>query len=213
MRIARKGAGLVVLLLIAGAADASRRGVRVDGFGSWDVYDAPHPICFGWSAGSTLLLGPGYVFSGREDAVHLTDSYCQRPTPGTLTQSGFSYPDETALAAMIGPNTTNRVTATRYSMLDALRFSGDATGFQWTFYYFVQGGTIVGLYGLEDASLDNRTYISYDGTRLFDAARDGFTGQYFCIEGLRYMGTWDGEAGSASPCQLIGHRVFRGDFE
>lgn len=203
----------LVLLAVTFDAAAQRRSVRVDGFGTWDVYDDPNPTCFGWSNGSTLLLGPGLVFSGRDDPAHLTDTYCQIPTPGTLTQGNFFYPDETALAAMIGTNPGDRVTARRYSMLDALRFSGDATGFQWTYYYFAQGGTIVGLYGLEDTVLDNRSYISQSGVRVWDASVDGFDGQYFCFEGVEYVGTWDGQIDSNSPCVTIGFRVFRGDFE
>jgi hypothetical protein len=207
-------AGLLLLLASVSDAIGQRRPIRVDGFGSgaWIVHETPTPICFGWSDGSTLLLGPGYVFSGRDDPAHLTDTYCQKPAPGRLTQTEFFYADETALAAMIGPNVGDRITATRYALLDAQR-NDDPTGFQWIFYYFTQGGTIVGLYGLEQTVLDGSTYISYNGTRLFDAARDGFTGQYFCIEGLRWMGTWDGQADSVSPCQLIGYRVYRGDFE
>jgi hypothetical protein len=204
---------ILLSVLTPGTADANRRGVRVDGFGTWDVYDDPNPACFGWSNGSTLLLGPGLVFSGRDDAVHLTDTYCQVPTPGTLNESSFFYADETALAAMFGDNPGDRVTARRYSMLDAERFSGEATGFQWTYYYFAQGGTIVGLYGLEDTVLDNRSYISQNGVRVWDAARDGFDGQYFCFEGVKYVGTWNGAVDANSSCVLIGFRVFRGNFE
>lgn len=205
----------VLVLLLPALADANRRSVRVDGFGNWDIYDDPNPACFGWSNGSTLLIGPGLVFSGRDDPSHLTDTYCQIPVPDSLTEASFFYPDETALAAMIGENPGNRVTARRYSMLDRPRFDFDnpATGFQWTYYYFVQGGTIVGLYGLEDTVLDNRSYITQDGVRVWDAARDGFTGQYFCFEGVRYVGTWDGTIDADSPCVLIGFRVFRGNFE
>lgn len=61
--------------------------------------------------------------------------------------------------------------------------------------------------------LDNRSYITENGVRVWDAARDGFNGQYFCFEGVRYVGTWDGAIDSASPCVLIGFRVFRGNFE
>jgi hypothetical protein len=208
---------LIVALLAASAfapdADANRRTIRVDGFGTWDVYDDPNPICFGWSASSTLLLGPGLVFSGRDNPAHLTDTYCQVPTPGTLNEASFFYPDETGLAAMFGENPGDRVTAKRYSLLDQPRFSGDATGFQWTFYYFPGGGTIVGLYGLDETVLDSTSYISYNGTRVWDAGRDGYDGQYFCFDGVRYQGIWDGELDSNSACILMGFRIFRGRFE
>lgn len=206
----------LLLLLFAGAADAQRRTIRVDGFGTWDEYnDPPASACPGWIANSTLLFGPGYVFSGRDNPIHLTDTYCQVPTPGTLTQASFFYPDETALAQMIGTNPGDRVAAKRYSMLDRPRFDFDnpPTGFQWTYYYFPDGGTIVGLYGLENATLDNTTYITKDGVRVFDASRDGFTGQYFCIDGLTYLGTWNGTLPSSSPCVTIGFRLFRARFE
>ena len=224
--MSRFAVSLLLLLLWPGLADANRRSVRVDGFGNWTLFDDPNPACFGWSNGSTLLLGPGLVFSGRDDPSHLTDTYCQTPVPGTLTEASFFYPDETALAAMIGTNPGSRVTARRYSMLDRPRFDFEnpATGFQWTYYYFCPvraqagvcpqpGPTIVGLYGLEDTALDNRSYITQSGVRIWDAARDGFTGQYFCFEGARYAGSWDGNLPSNSPCVLMGFRLFRGNFE
>lgn len=206
---------LLLLLLLPGLAEAQRRGLRVDGFGTWTLFDDPNPACSGWSNGSTLLLGPGLVFSGRNDPSHLTDTYCQIPVPGSLTQASFFYPDETSLAAMIGTNPGDRVTARRYSMLDRPRFDFEdpATGFQWTYYYFVQGGTIVGLYGLEDTVLDNRSYITQNGVRVWDASVNGFTGQYFCFEGVRYVGTWNGSLASNSACVQIGFRLFRGNFE
>lgn len=205
----------LLLLLCAGDAVA-QRAIRVDGFGTWTTYDtAPQAACPGWSEGSTLLLGPGYIFSGRDNPIHLTDSYCQVPTPGTLTQASFFYPDETALAQMIGANPNDRVTAKRYSLLDRPRFDFDnpPNGFQWTFYYFPDGGTIVGLYGAGTLFVDSTTYITKDGVRIFDAARDGFTGQYFCIDGLTYLGTWNGTLPSSSPCVTIGFRLFRARFE
>lgn len=203
------------LLLLPSLVEANRRGLRVDGFGTWDLYDDPNPACSGWSNSSTVLVGPGLLFSGRDDASHLTDTYCQIPAPGTLNQANFFYPDETALAQMIGPNPADRVTARRYSLLDRPRFDFDnpATGFQWTYYYFPQGGTIVGLYGLQNTVLDNRSYIIQSGVRVWDAARDGFNGEYFCFEGVRYVGTWDGTLPSTSRCVLIGFRVFSGSFE
>lgn len=213
-----------VLLLLAGMlalcwvsdADAQRRVIRVDGFGAWDIYEEPdQAACPGWISGSTLLFGPeGYVFSGRDDPSHLTNTYCQVPTPGNLTASEVGA-QEPNLAAMVGDNPGDRVTAIRYSLLDGdqFDFENPPTGFQWMFFYFVQGGTIVGLYGLESTTLDDRSYIAQNGVRYWDAARDGYEGEYFCFEGLHYVGTWDGQLPSGSPCVTIGFRVFRGDFE
>lgn len=212
----------VLLLLVglmalcwAGEADAQRRPVRVDGFGAWDLYLEPNVTCFGWEEGSTLLLGPqGYVFSGRDDPVHLTNTYCQIPQPGTLTQAEIGA-QEPSLAVMVGDNPGDRVTAIRYSLLDGDEndFKNPPSGFQWMFFYFPQGGTIVGLYGFENTTLDDRSYIAQNGVRYWDAARDGYEGEYFCFEGLRYVGTWDGQLPSPSSCVTIGFRVFRGDFE
>lgn len=206
---------LLLLITVMADVSATRRGVRVDGFGTWDEFAIPSADCQGSVANSTLLFGPGLVFSGRDNGAHDVDMYCQEPTPGTLNEASFFYPDETALAQMFGDNPGDRVTARRYSFLDRPRFDFDnpATGFQWTFYYFPQGGTIVGLYGLADTVLDSTSYITYNGIRVWDASVHGFDGQYFCFDGIVYRGTWNGELDDSSACVLFGFRVFRGSFE
>ena len=209
---------LLPALLLALPADASRRPIRVDGFGSWDLFDIPSADCPGTQADSTLVQWNGYVFSGRNDAAHLFDTYCQKPVPGTLNEDNFNYPDETGLASLIGGNTNNAVTAIRYAMLDRDRFDFDnpASGFQWMFYRFEAGDTdttIVALYGLEGIVLGSNTYIALGDDRLFDAARDGYDGQYFCFANDIYLGTWDGSLATPSDCVTSAQRVFRGSFE
>jgi hypothetical protein len=222
--------GLLALLALALAAPAAaeRRGVRVDGFGTWEIgepppvttpeaFTLPSPLCPGWQAGSTLVQWNGYVFSGRQIAAHLTDTYCQLPVPGSLTEASFFYPDETGLASLIGTNPGDIVTAIRYSYLDAPRFDFEnpPSGFQWTFYRFAAGDavtTIVGLYGLEDVVLGHSSYVSFASVLLWDAAVDGFDGAYFCFDGNRYLGRWDGSVAQPSACLTAAKRVFRGGF-
>ena len=219
---------LLTLLLLPASADASRRAVRVDGFGNWSLgapppadgadFVLPSPLCPGWQAGSTLVQWSGYVFSGRDHPDHLTDTYCQVPVPDSLTEASFFYPDETALASLIGSNPGNRVTAVRYSYLDrdAFDFDQPATGFQWVFYRFAAGDhetMIVGLYGLADVVLGHSSYLAFGSLRLWDAGSDGYDGQYFCFANGDYLGEWDGVLAAASPCVSSAQRVFRGAFE
>jgi len=209
---------LLLALLFAQAADASRRPVRVDGFGSWNEFDIPSPSCPGTQANSTLVQWSGYVFSGRNDAVHLFDTYCQVPAPGTLNTDNYNPSGEEGLMALIGANPSDRVTAIRFSMLDRDRFNFDdpPSGFQWMFFRFEAGDTdtmIIALYGLEDVVLGSNTYIALGHDRLFDAARDGYDGEYFCFANDIYLGTWDGSLATPSECVTSARRVFRGSFE
>lgn len=209
---------LLFCLLSSTVAEASRRAIRVDGFGNWDLHDIPSPECPGTAAASTLVLWNGYVFSGRDTPAHLTDTYCQIPVPDSLTEASFFYPDETGLASLIGDNGANLVTAIRYAFLDRDRFDVDqpATGFQWTFYRFEAGDTdttIVGLYGLGSVTLGSSSYIAFGPTRLWDASIDGYDGQYFCFANDRYIGVWDGSLAQPSACVTHARRVFHGSFE
>lgn len=206
---------LALLVLLAPSLDAdARRGVRVDE-GAWtDAIDIPSPDCPGAADGSTLVTWRAHVFSGRDDAAHLFDTYCQTTLPGQFDSNALFDPSEAVLAQMVGENLDDRVTAIRYSFLDGVPFD-DATGFQWAFYQFPFGGGIVALYGFDDPPivLDDRSYILRDHTRYWDGARDGYEGEFFCFQDDRFLGDWDGTLEDVSPCQTIGFRLFRDDFE
>jgi len=207
-----------VLAVPAVDAGVARRAIRIDGFGAWQELAIGTAGCPGTSIDSTLVHWQDFVFSGREDAAHLFDVYCQRPEPGTFT---VNYGDELALGALIGENKDDRVTALRYSFLDEDRFGGEATGFQWLFMFFPHELTVVGLYGFENELLDARSYIlrqqSGHGApapiRLWDGAEDGYDGQYFCFEQGRYIGTWDGTLADDSACSSKLQRIFHDRFE
>jgi hypothetical protein len=219
----------LILLALPATTDASLRAVRVDGFGNWSLgepappsaladFTLPSALCPGWQAGSTRVQWSGYVFSGRDLPIHLTDTYCQVPVPDSLTEASYFHTDETGLASLIGSNENNRVTAIRYSYLDRNRFDFEqpATGFQWTFFRFKAGDhetMIVGLYGLAGVALGHTSYLSSGNVRLWDAGVDDFDGQYFCFANGDYIGEWNGVVAGGSPCVLSAQRIFRGAFE
>lgn len=207
---------LLVLLVVAADVDA-RRAVRVDA-GSWSPpFNIPSAACPHAVAGSTLVGYAGHVFSGRDEPAHLTNVYCQLTEPEQFTSASFAQfadPGEVVLADMVGNNPDDRITAVRYAMLDN-EFPLSAVGFQWVFYLFPSGGMIAALFGFEDPAfvLDASSYISQGHHRPWDGARDGYDGEFFCFQDDRFLGTWDGSLEDASPCQTIGYRLFRGDFE
>jgi len=217
-------AGLLFALLSCHAW-AERRAIRVDGFGdTWTTFDgAPgngagigSANCPGTIAGSassnTLIHLLGLVFSGRQSTAYLVDDYCQVANPGTLTSQNYFYADEPGLARLFGDNPGNLITGIRYQMFDQPRFNFPApTGFQWAFYSFPTGTTIVGLYGLESVTLTTSTFIS---SSIFNG-QNGYAGEYFCFSGNTFIGTWDGNASNyASVCvnAALG-RVFGNGFE
>ena len=194
-----------VLFCVALDASAARRGTRIDGFGGgWSNQLAMGSAsCPGTTAGSsaadTLVQRLGFTFSGRENAVHTTFTYCQTADPGTLTQTGYTYPDEAALASLFG-NDPNAVSGIRYSFFDVDPFSGSSpTGFQWAFFTFPNGVTVAALYGFESDTLDATSYIN--GVASVWSGTDGYDGQYFCFRPNQYIGAWNGDlSDTGSPC-------------
>lgn len=206
---------LLVLLWLVPAADlcAARRTVRVDFGGEWDTRQIGTADCPGSSVGSTLVLRDGITFSGRDNAAHLVDDYCQISIADVWNSSSFFQGDESGLAALVGPNTDNAVSSIRYSMLDDIRFDSP-TGFQWSFYLFPNQLTIVGLYGLEGTTLDTSSYIRSSNEFLWRADLDGYDGEYFCFLGGTYLGPWSGDPGEpGSACMQAFSLVFRDGFE
>lgn len=203
----------LVLALAAGEADAGRRALRIDFGGEWTtVEDLDSPQCAGASEADTLVDFGDFVFSGREDAIYLADAYCQVSVDGEF--SGGNFFDEPGLQALIGDNADNAVTAIRYVYLDGFRFDfGTTDGFQWGFYFFPDGLTVVGLYGLEQVALTASSYITQGATLRWNGAL-GYDGEYFCVQDGAWLGSWDGtleDAGSA--CLLALQRVFGDGFE
>lgn len=208
---------LVLLLLLVGIdvaySGGGRRSIRIDGFGSWDEFAIGSSSCAGTTVGSTLVQWQGWTFSGREAAAHLTDTYCQIPTPGTFNQTEYFYADETALAGFLGENADDAITGLRYAFLDQPRFDFTATGFQWMFVFFPSGLTVVGLYGFEAEPLDHRSYIAFGPTRVWDGGLDGYDGEYFCFQDADYIGTWNGTLDDGSACLAALQRLFGDGFE
>ena len=220
---------LVALGLAAGQASAGQRPIRVDGFGdTWALFDGKNGdppgigsancpgTTAGASSGNTLVQMLGAVFSGRQSTAYLVDDYCQVANAGTLTSQNYTYIDERGLAKLFADNPGDQITAIRYSMFDRDRFdfSTPPTGFQWTFYSFPSGTTIVGLYGLQNVTLTINTYIIVGATNIFDGSQ-GYDGRYFCFDGTTYIGSWDGNASDyTSLCTKAAlGRIFGSGFE
>jgi len=210
----------LVLALCASDAMAGKRAIRVDGFGdTWTTFDGQpgngagvgSANCPGTTAGlsaaDTLVQRIGHTFSGRQNTAFLIDDYCQVANSGTLTTQGYTYPDETGLARLFGSNPGNLITGIRYQMLDQQRFNAP-TAFQWAFYSFPTGITIVGLYGFENTTLDGSTFIS----NVFSGVNP-YTGQYFCFNGSTSIGTWDGVDPNAACPKAALNRIFVGGFD
>jgi len=218
-----------VLAALSCSAWADRRAIRVDGFGdTWTTFDGKNGdppgigsancpgTTAGASSGNTLIQLIGAVFSGRQSTAYLVDDYCQVALPGTLTSQNYFYADEPGLARLFGDNPGNQITAIRYAMFDQDRFNFTTppTGFQWGFYSFPSGTTIVGLYGLQSVTLTINTYIIVGATNIFNGA-NGYNGEYFCFDGTTYIGTWDGNASDyTSVCTKAAlGRIFGDGFE
>ena len=188
----------VVIFLLVGVCDATaaRRGVRVD-FLAW-ADETPIESCPGYSY--------SYYHVRLENARFYTSrilgfnepwksySYCQESIPWSegldtseyLNHDVF-FEDESVLADGIGSNNSanesQNVTARKYSYLSEF-----GSGYQFTFYDFPGGLTLVGYY---DSAVDQSPRIkSADGSiTLWDGAYDG---EYFCFENGEFTGLSDG---------------------
>jgi hypothetical protein len=159
------------------------------------------------AAANTLVQRLGFTFSGRANTAYLVNDYCQVALAGTLTTANYFQPDERDLARLFGDN-PNAIAGIRYSILDnADLFS--ATGFQWGFYTFPTGVTVVGLYGFQTLTLDNTSYISgavWNG-------QSGYSGQYFCFQNNAYIGSWIALTDRNSACLHALGVLFVSGFE
>jgi hypothetical protein len=202
---------ILVLALLAIDAWAAPRSVRVDSGSDWTQFSIGTAGCPGTTAGSTaantLVQRLGFTFSGRANTAYLVEDYCQVALAGTLTTTNYFQPDERDLARLFG-NDPNAIAGIRFSLLDQLNPSS-ATGFQWGFYTFPTGVTVVGLYGFESLALDNTSYISgavWNG-------QTGYSGQYFCFQNGAYIGTWNALTDRNNACLHALGVLFINGFE
>ena len=209
----------LVLMLGLAATDAwaGKRGVRVDSSSNWNLGAIGTSDCPGTVANSILVTSMGYTFSGRASTPtedYKTNDYCEVAVAGTLNSSTYFHFDETALATLFGDGVG--ITGIRYSFLDNDDpFS--ATGFQWAFYTFPSGATLVALYGL-DGSVNGIVpdATSYISSSVWDGTGGNYDGQYFCFQNNGYIGTWDGiDAAEPNSACLNAARgiIFANGFE
>jgi len=207
----------IVMLVAALDAHAARRSLRVAFGEDWgDALPLGPPDCPGAAGIVADVLRLGMQFSGDQGSTFVVDTYCQVAAPFVEGETGeFSYlnevvipPDEAGLAAKIGSNTNNAVTAIRYTFLDCDRFNcidiegREPDGFQWAFYFFPGNITIVALYGLQGVPLSTNHHFIYDfslGVDHWNGERDGFDGEYFCFDSNEFIGVWDGNPVSGGP--------------
>jgi hypothetical protein len=211
---------VIASLLAVSLAEAGRRSIRID-LGAWGNSVPITP----WQGSNENCPGAGVFGEGdpnfppiqHRGYIIWNDIYFQTATfydppldsffcqfsapydPGFSTP--FTYlnfasfpPEEADLAYFIGLNTNNAVSGLRYSFLG---FGNSGSfGRQWVFYFFPDGLTVVGLYGVPD---DGSTYATEsiidlqlpsanDEWLLWNSQRDGFSGQYFCFQGRQYIG-------------------------
>ena len=203
----------ILTLLITSQVDAARRGLRIDS-GAWsdDVVigsaDCPGATQSGgvsWN-GIRFHGGPADIFNFEE--------YCQTVPTFEEGDDEFDYLneaiidfDEAELARKIGTNATSPfITGIRYTFIDGDRFDPHAAGFQWVFYHFQNGITLVAFYSLGtlfEGRMDPK--ISRGENTLWHWVDDGFDGEYFCFDDSTYLGTWDDStplpAGPVNPAE------------
>lgn len=202
---------VLALLLSSFTADA-RRALRVEGefSNTWELAQA----CVGTSS---ELPGPirsdtgvnlsGTVFVGRSDittAIERCEVAVQFRNEGEdyFNSSDFELEDDfdgddpnllsnAAIRKLVGENKDQFSKAIRYSFLN--------DGFQWLFFTFSNGATLVRFRGIETSSglipLDDRTSIVNGSTVYFrgDLWAD-YNGEFFCFDGPEFRGVWNEQA-------------------
>jgi hypothetical protein len=207
----------LLTLLIASHADAARRGLRID-FGTWsDELAIGSDDCPGTTEGGGVTW-KGIRFHGGPADIFDEDDYCQTVPTFENGLGEFDYLneiiidfDEAELARKIGTNATPPfIIGIRYTFIDGDRNDLHAEGFQWVFYEFPGGITLVAFYirgTLREGRMDPK--ISQGENTLWHWVDDGFDGEYFCFDGTTYIGTWDdstpllaGPVDPADGCRL-----------
>jgi len=196
----------VLLLVLSSDLQAARRSLRID-FGAWDDGQAlGTPDCPGSFSDQGLVIWKGFNFNGSFFDVYNVDAYCQSAVTFDLNEDDYLnstiFPsDESGLAAKIGDNDSAPfITGIRYTFLDGDRFEETTRGFQWAFYSFPNGITLVALYGeIPTGSFSFEPSIYEDDTVIWDGIEDGYDGEYFCFNSSAFIGFWDGGAVGSSP--------------
>lgn len=201
---------LAVALLGLGIqdAEAGRRSIRID-FDAWsDEFAIGSGDCPGSSAASDTIVWNGISFIGSSFSLYNVYEYCQ--TIATYEEflgadeylnEDIFFDDETGLAAKIGANQDEPfITAIRYTFLNGGPFEEDTEGFQWAFYFFPNGVTLVTIYGEIPIDPDKFDPWITDGDKIFwDALESGYDGEYFCFDNGEYAGLWDGSNVGTDP--------------
>lgn len=220
---------IAVMLLALGtsSAEAGRRSLRIE-FQAWsEGFALGSAECPGSSIVSDNVSWNGFNFIGSSYLIWTVDTYCQtaatyQESLGTdeYLNSAIFGPDEAGLAGKIGANQTEPfITARRYTFLDGPRFDEGTQGFQWAFYFFPNGITLVTIYGevpIDYAKFD--PYITDGVDFIWDSLESGYNGEYFCFDGTTFIGFWDGAVTNGSPqagCALPPppEEVFNSGFE
>jgi hypothetical protein len=187
----------LVFFLVSTEGWSAGRAIRVDNSSNWNNSSIGAAACTGTVANSTIVNSLTYSFLGRGNTAtenYNTNAYCEVALPGTLNKNDYFHDDENGLRALFGNG--NGITAIRYDFLDnSAIFSAD--GFQWTFFTFPSGATLVGLYGLDGSingiAPDSTSYVKKGATVIWSGS-SGYQGQYFCFQNNVYIGSWDGNA-------------------
>jgi hypothetical protein len=214
-----------LLLMIATDLSAARRALRID-FGAWGPERSFQfdnlfcPMHISGSALDNLYYDPNASLIFQNDVfpdTYTARRYCQSipgyedgMTTDEYLNSEIFPADEAGLAAKVGTNQDDHVRAFRYTFVDGDPFDEKTTGYQWAFYEFSNGITIVALYGDLPVRADDfspviyfESKVSEDIELFWSAGNDGFEGQYFCFNTNfaipEFLGLWDGEFAGTEP--------------
>lgn len=186
----------VVIFLLVGVCDATaaRRSVRVD-FLAW-TDGTPIESCSGYDYSySRVKLENATFYTSRTLGFNeqwKPYSYCQDSKPWSEGLARNEYlnhdvfdEEESVLADEIGSNDSEiesqNVTARKYSFFDEF-----GRGYQWTFYDFPGGLTLVGYY---DSAIDQSPKVRKGDEIVWQGE---YNGEYFCFENRVFTGVSDG---------------------
>jgi len=201
-------ASLLALTLLALSldAEAGRRSLRIEfeDFGWSAAQSLGTSDCPGSVAGGTTVSWKTFRFSGFPfGEIYNVDNYCQNGIPYDSNNPddpyfsstySFSGSDDSGIRQKVGENTSNSTSARVYSYMDRDRFDENVRGYQWEFYFFGGGATLVRL----NANISgNPNVYDTDGATLWDS-NAFYDGQFFCFDDGEYVGIWDGSSSAGS---------------
>ena len=155
------------------------------------------------------------------DRSYRDANYCQLGTPYTDGADTFDYFNGTtfyeegddAMAALVGSNENNGVSAVLYTFWPQATFDPDGAGFQWAIYSFPNDIRLIRFRGITGA---NQKQVFSIGYGFFDTiignsdfGDDGYDGEYMCFRGFNFIGIWNeedfGEQDPEFGCVLPAH--------